>query len=74
MRFRRTPLMIAKDSNPSVGFVIRIEPFLECCPIKYIFVQKPLESNRGVECTEDLGRQTLHFGSQVLVERTGLSQ
>ena len=68
MRFRRTTLMVAKDSNPSVGFVIRIELFLECCTIKYIFVQKPLESNRSVECTENLGCQTLHFGSEVLVE------
>jgi len=61
-------LMVTQNGNLSIGIVVSIKLFLEGGVFEVILVQKLLERNRGVECTENLGSQAFHFVVEMLIQ------
>jgi len=66
--------MVTEDGNHSVGFIVRVEFFLDGSIGGSLLVELVLESLRSVEGTENLGGKPLHVPVEVSIQLGCLSK
>jgi hypothetical protein len=68
MRLGNTPLMVTEDGDQAIGLVVSVKLFLKSGAFKIALVKQPLKGDRGIVCTEHLGRKSFHLLCEMFVQ------